>query len=526
MAPLEPGQQVTIHNLKEHPSYEYLLGVVISPSNADDRVTVRLTVPGGAVKELALKQSNVSVFTPNRPISLEGNSFLDPSKPMESAEAVRLLEVLQEIQTKLPAPAQVYWEHEYLDRQAWPLPSMPIENRYICRAAFPRPDRVLGADGRVELFPLAFAWPEEFVEEAEPSRVPPTSCCPSSTFALSRGALKTYTMSVCVAGMVRALTKPAVGPLDVKAWRAVRADTYAVVARMKEYEAMELMQRLHIAVEEAVHGEPTVKSCNTRDSLGELLESQKNFAAAAKVYKEGIAALMKIRNPTAPKWKLALAWSYLGLAYKRNEEYVKAAKAYEAGLKHVEDSEEPEEEKKTVTLLLLMTTIADIEPSATRSDSYLTCQLSTIVCRAVHRVYPNVVFPEGIRFFRTDDWLAVEDRNKVQYRYNIHADYPDRIQKLGKGVTETQLVTNFPRGAEPEGANAAAGIKDTMGAHVGQSAHGALIGQADCDFCGSVAKEGQKWKICGGCKKARYCSSDCQRKDWKAHKALCKSLQQ
>jgi hypothetical protein len=33
-------------------------------------------------------------------------------------------------------------------------------------------------------------------------------------------------------------------------------------------------------------------------------------------------------------------------------------------------------------------------------------------------------------------------------------------------------------------------------------------------------------KLCGGCQGVRYCSSECQRKDWKmGHKAVCQQHQ-
>jgi hypothetical protein len=34
-----------------------------------------------------------------------------------------------------------------------------------------------------------------------------------------------------------------------------------------------------------------------------------------------------------------------------------------------------------------------------------------------------------------------------------------------------------------------------------------------------------KLNVCGGCKVTHYCSSDCQKSDWQAHKAFCKTMQ-
>ena len=43
-----------------------------------------------------------------------------------------------------------------------------------------------------------------------------------------------------------------------------------------------------------------------------------------------------------------------------------------------------------------------------------------------------------------------------------------------------------------------------------------------CGFCGLSEKvKGHKFLACGGCKSVNYCSVDCQKGDWKIHKAIC-----
>ena len=44
-----------------------------------------------------------------------------------------------------------------------------------------------------------------------------------------------------------------------------------------------------------------------------------------------------------------------------------------------------------------------------------------------------------------------------------------------------------------------------------------------CDFC---TKQFSKLKQCGACGKARYCSEDCQKKDWKEHKKACRRVKE
>jgi len=43
-----------------------------------------------------------------------------------------------------------------------------------------------------------------------------------------------------------------------------------------------------------------------------------------------------------------------------------------------------------------------------------------------------------------------------------------------------------------------------------------------CKVCLTSPEKGEKFKICGGCKIAAYCSAKCQKKDWQEHKAVCR----
>jgi len=46
-----------------------------------------------------------------------------------------------------------------------------------------------------------------------------------------------------------------------------------------------------------------------------------------------------------------------------------------------------------------------------------------------------------------------------------------------------------------------------------------------CSFCGSKESETIKHKRCSACRQRLYCSSDCQKQDWKqGHKEECKKL--
>jgi hypothetical protein len=44
-----------------------------------------------------------------------------------------------------------------------------------------------------------------------------------------------------------------------------------------------------------------------------------------------------------------------------------------------------------------------------------------------------------------------------------------------------------------------------------------------CEFCGKI--DGATIMKCSRCKTATYCSKDCQKRDWKKHKAVCKLIE-
>lgn len=46
-----------------------------------------------------------------------------------------------------------------------------------------------------------------------------------------------------------------------------------------------------------------------------------------------------------------------------------------------------------------------------------------------------------------------------------------------------------------------------------------------CRVC-QTTKPGESVKLCKGCKMVYYCSEQCQKKDWKSHKIVCKQVQE
>ena len=54
----------------------------------------------------------------------------------------------------------------------------------------------------------------------------------------------------------------------------------------------------------------------------------------------------------------------------------------------------------------------------------------------------------------------------------------------------------------------------------GGSTRAALIVRKGCSSCGN--EEMEKRLLCGACKGPVYCSAECQKREWKKHKPVCK----
>ena len=46
-----------------------------------------------------------------------------------------------------------------------------------------------------------------------------------------------------------------------------------------------------------------------------------------------------------------------------------------------------------------------------------------------------------------------------------------------------------------------------------------------CANCGATSGGGVKLKKCGGCRRVRYCSAECQAAQWYQHKLVCARIE-
>jgi hypothetical protein len=85
-------------------------------------------------------------------------------------------------------------------------------------------------------------------------------------------------------------------------------------------------------------------------------------------------------------------------------------------------------------------------------------------------------------------------------------------------------------GAQKEGGTGCAGVSvdgGSSGSHATAPANSALVECAVCHRKPGDPGVPATLKLCGGCHSARYCSTECQRRDWKmGHKAVCQSFRE
>jgi hypothetical protein len=125
-------------------------------------------------------------------------------------------------------------------------------------------------------------------------------------------------------------------------------------------------------------------------------------------------------------------------------------------------------------------------------------------------------------------------------------DVPDAVEVLRRPSTKNGAIKPFPlkvpEGTGGSGCSAevaakaealrAALYRSSESASAGSAAGGSTQSSTDANPAAVVCavcrrKPGDPGvpatlKLCGGCKNARYCSTECQRKDWKlGHKGMC-----
>jgi hypothetical protein len=81
--------------------------------------------------------------------------------------------------------------------------------------------------------------------------------------------------------------------------------------------------------------------------------------------------------------------------------------------------------------------------------------------------------------------------------------------------------------AQQVGGTVGGGARSDGGRGTSEPANPALVECAVCHRKPGDPGVPATLKLCGGCQVTRYCSTECQRKDWKmGHKSVCQSYQQ
>jgi hypothetical protein len=98
------------------------------------------------------------------------------------------------------------------------------------------------------------------------------------------------------------------------------------------------------------------------------------------------------------------------------------------------------------------------------------------------------------------------------------------VAAQGEALRAAQTRSNASS-ASSEGAGTGEGSmqrQNTAGSNAGDGGNPALVECAVCHRKPGDPGVPATLKLCGGCQGVRYCSAECQRKDWKlGHKALC-----
>ena len=71
------------------------------------------------------------------------------------------------------------------------------------------------------------------------------------------------------------------------------------------------------------------------------------------------------------------------------------------------------------------------------------------------------------------------------------------------------------------GAAAAPASGQQQGAAAGSSSQRHAAAAPCCSTCGAAASADTKLRKCAGCKAVRYCSTECQKAHWRAHRPAC-----
>ncbi|KAK4169848.1 hypothetical protein QBC43DRAFT_38684 [Cladorrhinum sp. PSN259] len=138
----------------------------------------------------------------------------------------------------------------------------------------------------------------------------------------------------------------------------------------------------------------------------------------------------------------------------------------------------------------------------------------------------NGQFPKGFRVKGVPMWDTIKGfctRVAISPLFCnplVERVVPNLSEFMGRSTPHTTNQGPRAAGARASGGEATEPNRDTGV----QGASGKTAAASGCEKCGDkISKNGQELKACAKCRSVRYCSRECQKADWKAHKKNCGS---
>jgi hypothetical protein len=170
--------------------------------------------------------------------------------------------------------------------------------------------------------------------------------------------------------------------------------------------------------------------------------------------------------------------------------------------------------------------IVSLPTAGEKAQAMLPLLLNAFI--TMNEVPPHIEDP-GHRGFETAPWSWSCDDADIAAALQsllVQAGVPEGLRRVGVATTQEQnlLGEEWSRmvGKMMKMMGMDVKSKREIQAELRQSAQSSSGASNVCATCRKPASEGKTLKVCAKCRgDVRYCSRECQQKDWKAHKKVC-----